>query len=215
MNVYVRELVNVFIYLGGVILLFIVLLVMFVKVFIKMLLFVVIIVVILFGIGMMVFYMVLVVYYSVVVNECVIYFFRKLDYFMIFILIVGIYVFFCLIILNLVSGLLLFCLVYVIVICGIVFKMFWFNCLRWLLIVIYIMMGWLIVLFFVLLVENLSIGGIIFLVFGGIFYIIGGFIYGIKLKWLEFKYMGYYEIFYVFVLLGSFVYFLSVYCYVI
>ncbi|UJA81709.1 hemolysin III family protein, partial [Bacillus cereus] len=49
----------------------------------------------------------------------------------------------------------------------------------------------------------------------GIFYTIGGFIYGAKPKWLEFKYMGHHEIFHVFVLLGSLAHFLSVYCYVI
>ena len=85
---------------------------------------------------------------------------------MIFILIVGTYAPFCLITLNSASGLLLFCLVYATAICGIVFKMFWFNCPRWLSTAIYITMGWLIVLFFAPLAENLSTGGIIFLVLG-------------------------------------------------
>ena len=74
-----------------------------------------------------------------------------------------------LITLNSASGLLLFCLVYATAICGIVFKMFWFNCPRWLSTAIYITMGWLIVLFFAPLAENLSTGGIVFLVLGAFF----------------------------------------------
>ncbi|MBJ8188748.1 hemolysin III family protein [Bacillus cereus] len=215
MNAYVREPVNAFTHLGGAVLSFIALLAMIVKVSVKMPSFAAITAVILFGIGMMVLYMTSAVYHSVVASERVIYFFRKLDHSMIFILIAGTYAPFCLITLNSANGLLLFCLVYATAICGIVFKMFWFNCPRWLSTAIYLLMGWLIVLFFAPLAENLSTGGIIFLVLGGIFYTIGGFIYGAKPKWLEFKYMGHHEIFHVFVLLGSLAHFLSVYCYVI
>ena len=118
---------------------------------------------------MMVLYMASAVYHSVVASERVIYFFRKLDHSMIFILIAGTYAPFCLITLQSANGLLLFCLVYATAICGIVFKMFWFNCPRWLSTAIYLLMGWLIVLFFAPLADNLSTGGITFLVLGGIF----------------------------------------------
>ena len=89
MNTYVREPVNAFTHLGGAILSFIALLAMLVKVSIKMPSFA-ITAVILFGIGMMV-YTASAVYHSVVANERVIYFFRKLDHSMIFILIAGTY----------------------------------------------------------------------------------------------------------------------------
>ncbi|MGR5883750.1 hemolysin III family protein [Bacillus cereus] len=81
MNAYVREPVNAFTHLGGAILSFIALLAMLVKVSIKMPSFAAITAVILFGIGMMVLYTASAVYHSVVANERVIYFFRKLDRF--------------------------------------------------------------------------------------------------------------------------------------
>jgi len=214
-NTYVREPVNAFTHLGGAILSFIALLAMLVKVSVKMPSISTISAVILFGVGMMILYAASAVYHSVVASERVIYFFRKLDHSMIFILIAGTYAPFCLITLQAANGLLLFVLVYATAICGIVFKMFWFNCPRWLSTAIYLMMGWLIVLFFAPLSENLSIEGILFLVLGGVFYTIGGFIYGAKPKWLEFKYMGHHEVFHIFVLLGSLAHFVCVYCYVI
>ncbi|EEM08543.1 hypothetical protein bmyco0003_47870 [Bacillus pseudomycoides] len=210
-----REPVNAFTHLGGAILSFIALLAMLVKVSVKMPSISTISAVILFGVGMMILYAASAVYHSVVASERVIYFFRKLDHSMIFILIAGTYAPFCLITLQAANGLLLFVLVYATAICGIVFKMFWFNCPRWLSTAIYLMMGWLIVLFFTPLSENLSIEGILFLVLGGVFYTIGGFIYGAKPKWLEFKYMGHHEVFHIFVLLGSLAHFVCVYCYVI
>ncbi|OOG94030.1 hypothetical protein BTH41_03043 [Bacillus mycoides] len=194
---------------------FVALLAMLVKVSVKMPSVSTISAVILFGVGMMILYAASSVYHSVVASERVIYFFRKLDHSMIFLLIAGTYAPFCLITLQAANGLLLFVLVYATAICGIVFKMFWFNCPRWLSTAIYLMMGWLIVLFFAPLSENLSIEGILFLVLGGVFYTIGGFIYGAKPKWLEFKYIGHHEIFHIFVLLGSLAHFLCVYCYVI
>ncbi|MBJ8029172.1 hemolysin III family protein [Bacillus cereus group sp. N21] len=215
MNTYVREPVNAFTHLGGAILSFIALLAMLVKVSVKMPSISTISAVILFGVGMMILYAASAVYHSVVASERVIYFFRKLDHSMIFILIAGTYAPFCLITLQAANGLLLFVLVYATAICGIVFKMFWFNCPRWLSTAIYLIMGWLIVLFFAPLSENLSIEGILFLVLGGAFYTIGGFIYGAKPKWLEFKYMGHHEVFHIFVLLGSLAHFVCVYCYVI
>ncbi|MBY0595990.1 PAQR family membrane homeostasis protein TrhA [Bacillus bingmayongensis] len=215
MNAYVREPVNAFTHLGGAVLSFVALLAMLVKVSVKMPSVSTISAVILFGVGMMILYTASAMYHSVVASERVIYFFRKLDHSMIFILIAGTYAPFCLITLQAANGLLLFVLVYATAICGIVFKMFWFNCPRWLSTAIYLMMGWLIVLFFAPLSENLSMEGILFLVLGGIFYTIGGFIYGAKPKWLEFKYMGHHEIFHIFVLLGSLAHFLCIYFYVI
>ncbi|SDZ20374.1 hemolysin III family protein [Bacillus sp. 166amftsu] len=215
MNAYVREPINAFTHLGGAVLSFVALLAMLVKVSVKMPSVSTISAVILFGVGMMILYAASTVYHSVVASERVIYFFRKLDHSMIFILIAGTYAPFCLITLETANGLLLFVLVYVTAVCGIVFKMFWFSCPRWLSTAIYLMMGWLIVLFFAPLSENLSIEGMLFLVIGGVFYTIGGFIYGAKPKWLEFKYMGHHEIFHVFVLLGSLAHFICVYCYVI
>ncbi|MGF9963863.1 PAQR family membrane homeostasis protein TrhA [Bacillus rhizoplanae] len=215
MNSYVREPVNAFTHFGGAILSFVALLAMLVKVSINMPSVTTISAVILFGVGMMILYAASTVYHMVVANDRVIYFFRKLDHSMIFILIAGTYAPFCLITLQDDKGLLLFILVYATAVCGIIFKMFWFSCPRWLSTSIYLLMGWLIIFFFAPLSENLSTNGLVLLILGGVFYTIGGFIYGTKPKWLEFKYMGHHEIFHIFVLLGSLAHFLCVYFYVI
>lgn len=215
MNSYVREPVNAFTHFGGAILSFVALLAMLVKVSIEMPSVTTISAVILFGLGMMILYAASTVYHMVVASDRVIYFFRKLDHSMIFLLIAGTYAPFCLITLQDEKGLLLFTLVYATAVCGIIFKMFWFSCPRWLSTSIYLVMGWLIIFFFAPLSENLSTGGLVLLILGGLFYTIGGFIYGTKPKWLEFKYMGHHEIFHIFVLLGSLAHFLCVYFYVI
>ncbi|MGG0239580.1 PAQR family membrane homeostasis protein TrhA [Bacillus rhizoplanae] len=215
MNSYVREPVNAFTHFGGAILSFVALLAMLVKVSINMPSVITISAVILFGVGMMILYAASTVYHMVVANDRVIYFFRKLDHSMIFVLIAGTYAPFCLITLQDDKGLLLFILVYATAVCGIIFKMFWFSCPRWLSTSVYLLMGWLIIFFFAPLSENLSVNGLVLLILGGVFYTIGGFIYGAKPKWLEFKYMGHHEIFHIFVLLGSLAHFLCVYFYVI
>lgn len=215
MNSYVREPVNAFTHFGGAILSFVALLAMLVKVSIEMPSVTTISAVILFGLGMMILYAASTVYHMVVASDRVIYFFRKLDHSMIFVLIAGTYAPFCLITLQAEKGLLLFILVYATAVCGIIFKMFWFSCPRWLSTSIYLLMGWLIVFFFAPLSENLSTNGLVLLILGGVFYTIGGFIYGAKPKWLEFKYMGHHEIFHIFVLLGSLSHFLCIYFYVI
>ncbi|MGG0185434.1 PAQR family membrane homeostasis protein TrhA [Bacillus rhizoplanae] len=215
MNSYVREPVNAFTHFGGAILSFVALLAMLVKVSINMPSVTTISAVILFGVGMMILYAASTVYHMVVANDRVIYFFRKLDHSMIFVLIAGTYAPFCLITLQDDKGLLLFILVYATAVCGIIFKMFWFSCPRWLSTSVYLLMGWLIIFFFAPLSENLSVNGLVLLILGGVFYTIGGFIYGAKPKWLEFKYMGHHEIFHIFVLLGSLAHFLCIYFYVI
>ncbi|WP_440602800.1 PAQR family membrane homeostasis protein TrhA [Bacillus sp. GB_SG_008] len=215
MNSYVREPVNAFTHFGGAVLSFVALLAMLVKVSINMPSVTTISAVILFGVGMMILYAASTVYHMVVANDRVIYFFRKLDHSMIFVLIAGTYAPFCLITLQGDKGLLLFVLVYATAVCGIIFKMFWFSCPRWLSTSIYLLMGWLIIFFFAPLSANLSANGLVLLILGGVFYTIGGFIYGAKPKWLEFKYMGHHEIFHIFVLLGSLAHFLCVYFYVI
>ena len=53
------------------------------------------------------------------------------------------------------------------------------------------------------------------LVLGGIFYTIGGIIYGLKIPKTKFKQFGFHEIFHIFVMLGSFCHYWFVLNYVI
>jgi hemolysin III len=57
--------------------------------------------------------------------------------------------------------------------------------------------------------------GLFLLILGGVFYTIGGVIYGAKPKFLQSKYMGFHEIFHIFIMLGSMSHFLCVFYFVI
>jgi hemolysin III len=214
-NTYIREPINGFTHLAGAILSFIGLLAMVIKASLTTSSPLAITAVIIFGISMILLYSASATYHMVIAKDKVIAFLRRLDHSMIFILIAGSYTPFCLISLNGVTGWLLFGIVTAVAVSGILFKMIWFNCPRWLSTALYIAMGWIIIFAFSPLSESLSFPGLFLLIFGGVLYTIGGAIYAIKPKFLEFKHFGFHEIFHIFILLGSLAHFLSVFLYVI
>ncbi|WP_419393948.1 PAQR family membrane homeostasis protein TrhA [Cytobacillus praedii] len=215
MNSYIREPINGLTHLAGAILSFIGLLAMVIKASLTTASALAITAVIIFGISMILLYSASATYHMVIAKDKVIAFLRRLDHSMIFILIAGSYTPFCLISLNGITGWLLFGIVTAVAISGILFKMIWFNCPRWLSTALYIAMGWIIIFAFSPLSESLSFQGLFLLIFGGVLYTIGGAIYAIKPKFLEFKHFGFHEIFHIFIMLGSLAHFLSVYLYVI
>lgn len=215
MKTYIREPINGFTHLGGAILSFIGLLALVIKTTLNSPAIVDITAVIIFGISLILLYAASATYHLVVAPERVIAFLRKIDHAMIFILIAGSYTPFCLISLKGDKGWELFFTIAVIAICGVVFKLIWFNCPRWISTIIYIGMGWISVFIINPLYSSIPFGGIALLVSGGILYTIGAIIYGIKPSKLRFKNFGFHEIFHIFILLGSLCHFLSVYMYVI
>lgn len=215
MNSYIREPINGLTHLAGAILSFIGLLAMVIKASLTTSSALAITAVIIFGISMILLYSASATYHMVIAKDKVIAFLRRLDHSMIFILIAGSYTPFCLISLNGVTGWLLFGIVTAVAISGILFKMIWFTCPRWLSTALYIAMGWIIIFAFSPLSKSLSFPGLFLLIFGGVLYTIGGAIYAIKPKFLEFKHFGFHEIFHIFIMLGSLAHFLSVFLYVI
>lgn len=174
-----------------------------------------VIAVILFGISMILLYSASATYHMVVARDKVIAFLRKIDHSMIFLLIAGSYAPFCLISLYGPLGITIFSIIMSLTIAGIIFKLVWFNCPRWLSTAIYIGMGWIAIFAIIPLAKALSFGGVSLLILGGVFYTIGGVIYGIKPNWNVLKAMGYHEIFHIFIMLGTLCHFFSVYLYVI
>lgn len=215
MNVYIREPINALTHLGGAILAFIALIAMVIKTTLTIGSAISITAVIIFGVSMMLLYAASATYHSIIGSAKVIAFFRRIDHSMIFILIAGSYTPFCLIALNNLSGWILFSSVMAIALLGIIFKMVWFSCPRWLSTSIYIIMGWMALFVFTPLANSLSSLGFFFLVLGGVLYTIGGIIYGIKPKWLQMKHIGFHEIFHIFILLGSLAHFICVYYFVL
>ena len=215
MNTYLREPINGFTHLAGAILSFVGLLALVIKTTLTNPTIINISAVIVFGISMILLYSVSATYHLVVSSDKVISFLRKLDHSMIFVLIAGSYTPFCLIALEDFKGWILFTIIYAIAILGVLFKMLWFKCPRWVSTIIYIGMGWMAIFIIGPLCRVISSQGVFLLALGGIFYTIGGVIYGVKPKYLKFKHLGFHEIFHIFVLLGSLTHFLCVFNYVI
>lgn len=141
---------------------------------------------------------------------------RKIDHSMIFVLIAGSYTPICLIVLPRSVGIPLLATVWTITILGTIFKICWINCPHWLSSVLYIGMGWLVVLAFSSIMKSLSTTAFLWLLIGGIIYTIGGVIYALKLpifKKHHWKNFGNHELFHCFVMLGSLCHFILVYHY--
>lgn len=215
MTTYIREPINGLTHLAGAILSFAGLLAMVIKASMTTSSPLAITAVTVFGISLILLYSASATYHMVIAKDKVIAFLRKLDHSMIFVLIAGSYAPFTLIALNGAAGWVLFSIVTAVAVAGVLFKMVWFNCPRWLSTSLYIAMGWIIVFAFSPLSEALSTTGVFLLLLGGIFYTIGGVIYAVKPKFLEFKLMGFHEIFHIFIMLGSLAHFLSVYFFVL
>jgi len=171
--------------------------------------------VIVFGVSMVLLYAASATYHMVIAKDRIIAFLRRVDHSMIFVLIAGTYTPYCIITLNNTLGWTLLIIVHGLALLGVIFKLSWFHSPRWLSTSIYIGMGWLILLFIGELAPQLGTGGLIFLALGGLMYTIGGIIYGAKPKFLEFKHLGFHEIFHLFILAGSLFHFISVYGYVL
>ncbi len=215
MAIYAREPINGFTHLGGAIVSFAGLLALVIKTTLIRPSIVNIGSVIVFGISLVLLYAASATYHLVVASDKVIAFLRKIDHSMIFILIAGSYTPYCLIGLGGVQGWTMFIIIATIGVCGVLFKMIWFNCPRWISTCIYVGMGWMAIFVIVPLYNAIPFGGVFLLALGGVFYTIGAVIYGLKPKSLKFKHFGFHEIFHVFILLGSLCHFFSVYVYVI
>ena len=168
-----------------------------------------------FGISLILLYTVSGTYHGIMSSDKIINFFQKLDHSMIFILIAGSYAPFCLIALGGTLGRNMFLIMISIAIAGIVFKLCWFNSPRWLQTALYIAMGWSAIFVVKPLSAALPPLSIFLLVLGGIFYTIGGVIYGTKSEKIKIGNFGFHEIFHVFILLGSLTHFICVFTYLL
>lgn len=211
MHHYIREPFNGISHLFGAILSIIGLVAMLSKILFNGASALTILAIILFGVSMIFLYAASATYHMIIREDTIIQFFRRLDHSMIYLLIAGTYAPFCLITLKGTTGYILFSIILVIAISGIIFKMVWFNCPRWVSTVLYIGMGWIIVFLASPLSEEIGLQGMFYLLLGGILYTIGGVIYGVKPKIAYIKKLGFHEIFHIFILLGTLCHFICVY----
>ncbi len=212
---YIREPINGFTHLFGAILSFVGLLALVIKASEEYGSPIVIAAVIIFGISLILLYSASATYHMVVAKDKIIALLRKIDHSMIFVLIAGTYTPICLISLDGVTGWVLFAVINGLAILGILYKLIWFNAPRWLSTGIYVLMGWIIIFFSSSLLDVLTWNGMILLILGGLAYTVGALIYWLKPSFLEFKHMGFHEIFHIFILFGSLFHFLCIYFFVL
>ncbi len=96
---------------------------------------------------------------------------------------------------------------------GVIVQSIYIDVWRWLTTLIYIIMGWMILVALDPLIHYMPLGGILLLVAGGIIYTIGGVIYTIKKPnfWPKF---GYHELWHTMVLLGAACHYAAILLYV-
>ncbi len=132
-----------------------------------------------------------------------------LDHAAIYVLIAGSYTPFTINVLSGTFGWAMFGVIWAIAIIGITLKLFFTGKYGKISTVAYVLMGWIGAISLTTLLENLPVEGVIWLIAGGISYTIGALIFGFK------KVQFNHAIFHMFVLLGSFCHFISVFLYVL
>ncbi len=134
---------------------------------------------------------------------------RVVDHATIYVLIAGTYTPFTLVTLNGWVGWVIFGFSWAMALTGITLKLFYTGRFNLLSTLMYIFMGWIIVFAIKPLINNLPADGLWWLMAGGVAYTVGAILYMIK------KVPFNHAIFHMFVLLGSFCHFVSVYWYVL
>lgn len=169
---------------------------------------------IIFGISMILLYLASSIYHMVKGSERLIYYLKKVDHAMIYVLIAGTYTPFCLLGLDGVWKWTLISIIWSFAIVGVMLSIFYINMPRFIKTTIYIIMGWLALVAIYPLYLSLTFKGIFYLILGGIVYTIGGIIYLFKKPNLSIVF-GFHELFHIFVLLGSALHFWAILKYLI
>lgn len=161
-----------------------------------------------FGASLILLYTASALYHLLPLSPKGILFLRRIDHMMIFVLIAGTYTPVCLIPLQGGWGYSLLVGVWLLAVVGMVLKIFWMGAPRWISTLLYVVMGWLVVVAFWPLLQTLPLGGLIWMALGGLFYTVGAVFYGTK--WppnLIPGWFGFHEVFHLFVMAGSFSHF--------
>lgn len=135
--------------------------------------------------------------------------FRIFDHATIFLLIAGTYTPYLLVTMRGTVGWVLFCILWALTAIGIVFDSIMLERFHKIEMVLYVAMGWCIVVASKTLVASLAPGGLVLLLTGGVLYTLGILFYSLK----KIRYM--HSIWHLFVLAGSVLHYFSVYLYVL
>jgi hemolysin III len=156
-----------------------------------------------FGVTLLLLYSASATYHLLQVSDHITKILRRIDHTMIFVLIAGTYTPVALGPMRGVWGYALLATVWGLAFIGIIMKVFWLGAPRWLSTSIYVLMGWTALIFFVPLIDAVSVAALVLVITGGVLYTLGALIYGLKWPKLNLKKFNYHEIFHLFVLAGS------------
>lgn len=131
------------------------------------------------------------------------------DHASIYVLIAGTYTPYTLVVLQGNLGWVMFSIIWSLAIGGVILKLFFTGRFDLLLTIMYVLLGWIVVLVLKPLIANLAIEGVILLFAGGIAYTLGAVIYAIK------KIPANHAIFHFLVLIGSLCHFISIYFFIL
>lgn len=145
--------------------------------------------------------------------------FRKFDHIMIYIFIASSYTPICLGPLRGGWGWTIFGIIWGIAILGTILTAVWINAPRWLTTALYIAMGWTVIIAIYPMIKTFAslnaLGSLLWLLAGGIFYTIGGILYGLKWPHFKNKYFGFHELFHIIIMLGTLCHFIFIFCYLL
>lgn len=160
-----------------------------------------------FGTALVLLYLFSTLYHWLNISEKGISIFRKFDHIMIYILIAASYTPICLVPLRGPWGWSIFGIVWGFALLGTILTAVWIKAPRAITTAIYLFMGWTVIIAIYPLLITFRNAGLLYslwwLVIGGIFYTIGGILYGFKIPKKRIHGWGFHEIFHIFVMLGS------------
>jgi hemolysin III len=128
---------------------------------------------------------------------------RRLDHSMIFVLIAGTYTPFALLALHGPLALAILIAVWAGALSGVLFKLVWINAPKWLVVVVYIALGWVAVTAVPQLLAAIGVGGLTLLGLGGLLYTLGAVIYAVKRPDPVPAVFGYHEVFHLLVIVAA------------
>lgn len=161
-----------------------------------------------FGVALFLLYLFSTLYHWLNVSEKALIVFKKFDHIMIYILIAASYTPICLGPMRGPWGWSIFGVIWGFAVLGTILTAVWIKAPRALTTTIYLAMGWTVIVAIFPLINAFKnanmLSSLWWLLIGGIFYTIGGLMYGLKWPKITFKNFGFHEIFHIFVMLGSF-----------
>ncbi len=135
---------------------------------------------------------------------------RRLDHSMIFFLIAGTYTPFALLVLNGPLADAILAVVWIGAVVGTIVEMVWIEHPKWVAALVYLSLGWVAVLGFPGLWEEMGVAGTLLVAAGGLFYTLGAVVYATQRPNPNPRVFGYHEIFHLFVILAAAAHFAAV-----